>query len=323
MLHKYAFFRFIAVAALCAASGAYGTHIEIGQVMGHAGEEAQVPVAIIGGESAVGVHFRLQYDASRMFSPSVLASPSLLPTDYIVNYYSPGEGMLHCLAYSAGAATPLGSASKIIFHLAFQVKGSVQPNAMAQIVFEPVPGGIPMVPASGLSDRLGKSLAHSRISGYVLVSPARRVKVTGINRTGYEADILSAGKLSYLDRTYIFDRPVPLKLTGETYIRTRNGDKDLTGNSFLTFNIDGDAIIYLSFPASKNQLPDWTAGWHPQPESLVVTDGSRKLLARHFPAGKVTLGANRDSDQPTGPSMYNVIITAPAPAMAAGWMLYE
>jgi hypothetical protein len=307
---------------LAFAERARGASIEIGQIKSFPGEMTQLPVTLVADRDIAGLNIRIHYDASLLETPGAVPGP-LLRSDHRVDCYSPQEGLFNCVVYSTNAETRFWARNGVALNLTFHVKDSATLGLIAPVLFTaPSTDTLPTAP-SGLSDPFGISIPHSRAGGWVSVGVSDPVHVGNVSRGGYEIDTLEAGKLLYTDRTYVFNDPIPLKLRGETFIRTLDDERNLTGIDFLSFDIDRRAVVYLSFPTLMAQLPDWTSGWCPRPETLQTTDGSRRLVSRYFPAGTVTLGANRDADMPAGISMYNVIVVAPPPAMAADWTLYQ
>ena len=126
------------------------------------------------------------------------------------------------------------------------------------------------------------------------------------------------GARAYIDRTYTYERLRP----GSVYIQTANGDQASSGDDFLSFRIDRDAIVSVALFGGTwgNTLPDppawmdeFNRAWYPI--KIVRPSGAAYdhwLFERRFPAGTVTLGGNRKdpgSDEP----MYTVFIR-PAPS---------
>ena len=145
------------------------------------------------------------------------------------------------------------------------------------------------------------------------LTPVPDLSVTNLNRTGYVVvyNDLRAGKNLYTDAVYIFNDPIPSKLYKKTYIRTREGDKDSTGTSFLSFDVNRDVTVYIAFDERYPTPPAWMASWSKVIDRLVTSDAKgpgRALYSKKFHAGRITLGGNRDSSMAMNKSMYNVII---------------
>ena len=73
------------------------------------------------------------------------------------------------------------------------------------------------------------------------LTPMPNLIVTNVSRPGYVTaiDELTAGDLLYVDRSYIFQDPIPSHLHKKTYILTAQADKDTTTPaSFLGFDVE-------------------------------------------------------------------------------------
>lgn len=148
--------------------------------------------------------------------------------------------------------------------------------------------------------------------------------VNTVSRAGYTLGVLQPGEAVYADRGDIFSPPVPSSLAGQLYIRTRNDDADLTSADLLTFRAEAPVTVYVALADNIATPPAWLSKWTKLTDTLSTTNGGRTILSKNFPPGLVALGANRDSDMPTGKSMYSVVITLRIGATdAAGWALYE
>ncbi|MBN1866257.1 right-handed parallel beta-helix repeat-containing protein [Candidatus Sumerlaeota bacterium] len=155
--------------------------------------------------------------------------------------------------------------------------------------------------------------------------PEPPIRVKNISRAGYTTDTLEVGNLLYVDRTYVFQSPIPPEYEGQTYIRTANADKNATDGDFLSFDIDRAATVVVTRDARFTTRPSWMNGWNAVSGTLSTNDSSpsRNLYARDYPAGRVTLGSNRDVGMQSGLSMYNVIVVPDVRTAAKDWILYE
>ena len=135
--------------------------------------------------------------------------------------------------------------------------------------------------------------------------------ISDINRTGYtvQYDSLSVGQLLYIDRTYTFTDVG--SFSGANYIKTANNDKQATDNSFLTFTVNADAVVYVAHDDRIETKPSWLSSFIDIGENLVSSDGNKQfsLYRKEFEAGTVVIGGN--SGEVSG-SMYSVI-AEPAP----------
>jgi hypothetical protein len=112
---------------------------------------------------------------------------------------------------------------------------------------------------------------------------------------------LQNGASVYIDRTYTYNS-VPQWLKGSTYIKTANHDKGSSGDSFLSFDVNQNATIYVAHDDRSTIKPSWMNSFTDTGDNIVTTDTTLSLFAKDFPAGTVTLGGNEAI------SMYSVII---------------
>ena len=126
---------------------------------------------------------------------------------------------------------------------------------------------------------------------------------------------LETTALVYTDRDFTFTA-VPQSVAGSTYIKTANNDKTGTEADFLSFSVNQDVTVYVGYDNRATSLPDWLAGWASTNESVVTTDTSLKLYSKDFPAGQISLGANRAQGASGAGSNYSVMILGKGPAPA-------
>jgi hypothetical protein len=154
------------------------------------------------------------------------------------------------------------------------------------------------------------------------------LRITNLSRSGYTVvyDDLRTTKTVYSDRDYRFTDPIPPKLHRKTYIRGLQSDKETnTPAAFLTFDVNQNVLVYIGIDQRTTTLPSWLRSWTRWFEQLRTTDpGSpaRILYWKRFPAGRITLGPNRDASMPMGQSMYTVVVLPDATG-AEGWELYS
>jgi hypothetical protein len=124
----------------------------------------------------------------------------------------------------------------------------------------------------------------------------------------YEKDVLTTGKLAYVDRNYVFTH-IPSVLEGQEFIRTANDDKDVTADDFLTFTLTRDAIVYVLYDMRSITLPEWLAddSWEITNSFVVTDDVIRRVYQKAFPAGEVTLGGNSQPPMDGAKTNYNVV----------------
>lgn len=159
-------------------------------------------------------------------------------------------------------------------------------------------------------------------------APAEPLKITNLSRGDYQVanSDLRAGRLLYMDRTYVFSDPIPPTLFMQTYIRTRQADRDTTSPAaFLSFDVNQKVVVYVGIDQRIATPPSWLQDWQKESIQLQDTDhGSpaRILYSKRFPAGKISLGPNREPGMPSGQSMYSVVIV-PQVTAVRDWMIYR
>ncbi len=131
--------------------------------------------------------------------------------------------------------------------------------------------------------------------------------ITNANGGSYVQDTLSSGKLQYIDRNFIFTS-VPSSYTDMQYIRTANDDKTFIGDSFLGFDINRDATIYVAHDDRIAQKPSWLSTFSDTNEDLKAEKNpfSFSIYARTFSEGRIILGGNYGNNSS---SMYSVFIS--------------
>ena len=160
------------------------------------------------------------------------------------------------------------------------------------------------------------------------LTPMPDLLVTNVSRSEYIVvpNELQANDLVYTDQSYLFTDPIPSYMYKKTYIMTVQGDKDTTSPaSFLSFDINRDAVVYVAIDKKITTPPTWLSSWAVLSDSLLVNDSgrpARRIYSRKFVKGHVTLGPNRNSTMPKGNSMYTVVIS-PIVTGVKEWPLYS
>ena len=132
--------------------------------------------------------------------------------------------------------------------------------------------------------------------------------ISNLNRYEVGANGISSGELVYNDRTYTYFS-VPTFIQGEAYLITLNNDKHSTASSFLTFDINRQATVYVAHDSRITVKPDWLLNFIPVGEPVIIAGGTHDLFSLVFPAGTVVLGGNKLPTTSGGSfSMYGVII---------------
>jgi hypothetical protein len=120
-------------------------------------------------------------------------------------------------------------------------------------------------------------------------------------------DGLVPGALMFVDRDYEFTG-IPDDYSGLDYIRTADDDKDSTGNSFISFDVNQDVTVYVAYDIRGTSLPNWLADWDDTGVIIETDDTDLKLYASDFSAGQVVLGGNLAEGASGADSNYIVIV---------------
>jgi hypothetical protein len=118
---------------------------------------------------------------------------------------------------------------------------------------------------------------------------------------------LTSGALVYLDRSYTFTT-IPESIEGSTYIKTANNDKKSAQIDFLTVSVNQDVTVYVAYDKRATSLPDWLSGWNSTDLMVGTTDVKRRVYAKDFTEGTITLGGNRAAGAAGADSNYNVMV---------------
>jgi hypothetical protein len=105
------------------------------------------------------------------------------------------------------------------------------------------------------------------------------------------AESLGVGSQYYSDRTYTITE-LPADLSGASWIKTGNAEKTNTSDSFLTFTLNRDAVVYVAYDSRATSLPNWMSSFTNTGLVLKTTDVQLKVYAKFYNAGKITLGGN-------------------------------
>jgi hypothetical protein len=145
------------------------------------------------------------------------------------------------------------------------------------------------------------------------------LEVNVVAPAGYDVFPVAAGDMYYVDRPFTVDW-VPAEYQNAQWVRTGNDDKAETADSFLTFTVSQDAIVYVAFDRRAASFPDWlTSAFVPTGEGPASSDDASPftMWARDVPAGDVVLGGNKAAGAVGGSSNY-VVLVRPMSADVAG-----
>jgi len=111
---------------------------------------------------------------------------------------------------------------------------------------------------------------------------------------------LANGSSCYIDRSYVY-RDIPSYLLESIYIQPANNDKQVTGSSFLSFDINTSATVYVVYD-DRYDIPSWLSGFTNTGDRL-RTESLMKIFSKDYGAGRVSLGGNGH-----GGNHYTVIV---------------
>jgi hypothetical protein len=121
------------------------------------------------------------------------------------------------------------------------------------------------------------------------------------------ADNLGVGSQYYSDRTYTITE-FPTELGTASWIKTGNAEKTNTSDSFLTFTLNRDAVVYVAYDSRATSLPNWMSGLTNTGLVIKTTDVQLKIYAKFYAAGPVTLGGNLAAGAAGAATNYLVIV---------------
>lgn len=121
------------------------------------------------------------------------------------------------------------------------------------------------------------------------------IGLSGLNQAGYDMCSFAAGNTCYSDRNYTMTQ-VPTVLTGSIQIKTANDDKTNSDENFLSFELSGEASIYIAYDQHIQELPSWMNDWKLTGEQIISSrSGVYLVYSKEYHAGRVTLGGNASS----------------------------
>jgi hypothetical protein len=114
---------------------------------------------------------------------------------------------------------------------------------------------------------------------------------------------LKDGTTSYIDRDYTY-QDIPEKLVDAVFIRTANNDKKISGDSFITFDVNKPVKIFIAYDDRNTSQPSWLYDFTDTDLNLITSDVPMRLYEKQYAAGRIVLGGN---DSISG-NMYTVAI---------------
>jgi predicted metal-dependent phosphoesterase TrpH len=129
--------------------------------------------------------------------------------------------------------------------------------------------------------------------------------ISNISRAQYDTARLQIGNKIYLDLDNLFTR-VNTGFINALYIRTRNDEKLLTGDNFLSFETNASCYVHVAYDCRLISKPQWLDEWTFNGIQVETSDTKYNVYSKLFTPGKITLGANYGT---IIGSMYSVILT--------------
>lgn len=123
-------------------------------------------------------------------------------------------------------------------------------------------------------------------------------------------NLLEVGDVYYVDRTYTLNG-IPAELSDGVWVMTANSDAGNTSASYISFNLDRAATVYIAYDAGAAARPSWMNTYADTGLLLGTTDPfspTLKLYSRSYTTGSVSLGGNMAAGASGSNSNYLVIV---------------
>lgn len=135
---------------------------------------------------------------------------------------------------------------------------------------------------------------------------SKGVTMSAINRPAYDMSLYCSTNNSYVDRDYTLTQ-VPQCFDGAMQILTANNDKTSTGDVFLSFELKGEATVYLAYDKQISQIPQWLSSWKATGEQIINSRSTvYNIYSKEVGNGRITLGGNEGT---LDDNMYMVFMT--------------
>lgn len=107
----------------------------------------------------------------------------------------------------------------------------------------------------------------------------------------YAQDVISVGKLFYIDRTYTV-QTIPAAYSNLNYIMTATNDRYDTRSGFLQFDVNQPVVVYVAFDDRISPKPTWLTSFFVDTGINIVRSDSVafSIYSKSYPAGHVSLG---------------------------------
>jgi hypothetical protein len=150
------------------------------------------------------------------------------------------------------------------------------------------------ISVSNIRDRATQPniMASSGGVDYLLMEWA---SVSGISLAQYRFDTFQLGEAGYIDRDYTIVQ-APEVVQGAIQILTANDDKAAVGDNFLSFELRGEATVYIAYDNAITETPEWLQEWTAT-EHQIIDSRSKvyRLFSKEAREERVVLGANYGS----------------------------
>jgi hypothetical protein len=160
-----------------------------------------------------------------------------------------------------------------------------------------------------LNADLTEKPAYAAYRDYVVAyPPSAAVTITDLRR--YSKAVFSIGAEYLADQPFTITS-MPTYLQGCSGIRTLNADRDQTAASWIDFDIDREADVYVAYDPRASSLPDWLSSYTEMGEVIGVSDTAQdhaRLFRKVLPMGEVVLGANMGAGAAGAGSNYFVLV---------------
>lgn len=121
------------------------------------------------------------------------------------------------------------------------------------------------------------------------------VSMNSLSREDYEWNITDIGDNIYVDRDYTI-KQMPQFLQDAVHIKTKNHDKLDSSSAFLSFEIRGDATVYLAYDRRINPKPEWLEEWEITGDQLVNSrDAVYQIYSKKVSTQRCTIEGNMGS----------------------------
>jgi hypothetical protein len=147
-------------------------------------------------------------------------------------------------------------------------------------------------------------------------------QVSAKSGKAYTVAKLAAGVRVFTDRSYTITS-IPPYLTGASFIKTANDDKQNTDAVFLTSFLKKASIVYIGYDPRAKTLPAWLSGWNKTGDRIETTDPGTPYLevySRLVDYGEIypyplLLGGNLASPA-SGAQMNYIVAAVPQPQLS-------